>query len=189
MHSAWWRHQMETFSALLALCAGSSPVSGGFPAQRPVTQSFDIFFDLRLNKRLSKQSWSWWFETPSSPLRRNGIYWYESAEWYRYPKGLYICLESCWTTTKKNQICKFPMQFDCFFLHCTLQLIMSAIVLVYGVEHMTHIWNMSWSCKRKLHGSFLGYFYAQIGPIDKLHPIPDIRPVRSIFVSTIDIFM
>ena len=44
----WWRHQMETFSALLALCAGNSPVSE-FPAQRPVTRSFDVFFDLRLN--------------------------------------------------------------------------------------------------------------------------------------------
>ena len=32
--------------------------------QRPVTQSFDVFFGLRLNKRLSKQSWGWWFETP-----------------------------------------------------------------------------------------------------------------------------
>ena len=53
---AWWRHQMETFSALLAICAGNSPVTGEYPAQRPVTQSFDVFFDLRLNKRLSKQS-------------------------------------------------------------------------------------------------------------------------------------
>ena len=51
---AWWRHQMETFSALLAICAGNSPVSGDFPAQRPVTQSFDVFFDLRLNERLNK---------------------------------------------------------------------------------------------------------------------------------------
>ena len=40
---------METVSALLAICAGNSPVSGEFPAQRPVTRSFDIFFDLRLN--------------------------------------------------------------------------------------------------------------------------------------------
>ena len=39
---------METFSALLALCAGNSPVTGEFPAQRPVTQSIDVFFDLRL---------------------------------------------------------------------------------------------------------------------------------------------
>ena len=47
--AAWWRHQMETFSALLAICAGNSPVTGEFPAQRPVTRSFDVFFDLRLN--------------------------------------------------------------------------------------------------------------------------------------------
>ena len=47
---------MEAFSALLALCAGNSPVPGEFPSQRPVTRNFDDFFDLRLNKRLSKQS-------------------------------------------------------------------------------------------------------------------------------------
>ena len=52
----WWRHQMETFSALLALCAGISPITGEFPSQRPVTRSFDVFFDLRLNKRMSKQT-------------------------------------------------------------------------------------------------------------------------------------
>ena len=70
----WWRHQMETFSALLAICAENSPVPGEFPAQRPVTRSFDIFFDLRLNKRLSKQWWGWWFETLAHPLwrHRNG---------------------------------------------------------------------------------------------------------------------
>ena len=62
---AWWRHQMEIFSASLALCAGNSPVSREFPEQRPVTQSFDVFFDLRLNKRLSKQLWGGWAETPS----------------------------------------------------------------------------------------------------------------------------
>ena len=42
-----------------------------FPAQRPVTRSFGVFFDLRLNERLSKQSRSWWFETPSCPLWRH----------------------------------------------------------------------------------------------------------------------
>ena len=40
--NSWWRHQMETFSALLALCAGNSPVPGEFPTQRPVTRSFDV---------------------------------------------------------------------------------------------------------------------------------------------------
>ena len=64
----WWRHPMETFSALLAFCAGNSPVPGEFPTQRPVTRSFIVFFDLRLNKQLSKQSWGWWFETLPRPL-------------------------------------------------------------------------------------------------------------------------
>ena len=47
---------METFSVLLTICAGNSPVSGEFPAQRPVTRNFDVFFDLRMNERLSKHS-------------------------------------------------------------------------------------------------------------------------------------
>ena len=42
-HMPWWRHQMEAFSALLALCARNSPVTGEFPAQRPVTRSIDVF--------------------------------------------------------------------------------------------------------------------------------------------------
>ena len=55
---SWWRRQTETFPALLVSCAGNSPITGEFPAQRPVTRSFEVFFDLRLNKRLSKQSWA-----------------------------------------------------------------------------------------------------------------------------------
>ena len=66
----WWHCQMETFSALLGLCVGNSSVTGEFPTQRPVTRSFDVFFDLRLNKRLGKQSRRWWFETPSCSLWR-----------------------------------------------------------------------------------------------------------------------
>ena len=62
---------METFSALLAICAGNSPASSEFPTQRPVTWSFDVFFDLCLNKWLRKQSWDWWFETLSCPLWRH----------------------------------------------------------------------------------------------------------------------
>ena len=67
---SWWRHQMETFSALLAICAGTSPITGEFIAQRPVAWSVDVFFHLRLNIRLSKQLRGWWFETPSRPLLR-----------------------------------------------------------------------------------------------------------------------
>ena len=63
-------HYMMTSSngkilRVTGLCAGNSPVTGDFSSQRPVTQSFDVYFDLRLNKRLSKQSWGWWFETLS----------------------------------------------------------------------------------------------------------------------------
>ena len=47
-------YQMEKFSALLALCAGNSPVISEFPSQTPVMMSFDVFFDLCLNKRLGK---------------------------------------------------------------------------------------------------------------------------------------
>ena len=50
---------METFSALLAICAGNSPVPVEFPTQRPVTRGVDVFFDLRPNKRLSTHWWGW----------------------------------------------------------------------------------------------------------------------------------
>ena len=72
------RQQMETFFAILALCAGNSPVTGVFSSQRPVTRSFDVFFDLPLNKRLSKQSWGWWFETPWRSLWRH---WNDIKSW------------------------------------------------------------------------------------------------------------
>ena len=57
--TAWRRHQMETFSALIDLYAGNSLVTGELPSERPVARNFNVFFDLSLNKRLSKQSWGW----------------------------------------------------------------------------------------------------------------------------------
>ena len=95
MGKSWWCHQMEKFSALLALCAGNSPVTGEFPSQRPVTQSFDVFFDLRLKNRFSKQPRRQWFEMLSGPLWRHcndvaqlqtkmvpiNLIWSESAQW------------------------------------------------------------------------------------------------------------
>ena len=95
----WWRHQMEKFFRVTGHLCG---VPGEFPAQRPVTQSFDVFFHLRLNQRLSKQSWGWWFQTLPRPLWRHcnkeiytwcgvctvwlclGIFWW----FYPYPSGL-----------------------------------------------------------------------------------------------------
>ena len=61
-----WKH----FRVTGHLC-GEFTGPGEFPAQRPVTRSFDVFFDLCLNKRLSKQSWGWWFETLSRSLWRH----------------------------------------------------------------------------------------------------------------------
>ena len=52
------------------LC-GEFTVPGEFCTQRPVTRSFDVYFDLRPNKRLSKQWWGWWFDTQSCPLWRH----------------------------------------------------------------------------------------------------------------------
>ena len=76
---------MEIFSALLAICAGNSPVTGEFPTQRPVTRSFDVYFDLRPKERLSKQWWGWWFETLSRSLwrHRNGLgdNWYDTYDY------------------------------------------------------------------------------------------------------------
>ena len=98
---SWWRHQMETFSALLVICAGNSPVPGEFPAQRSVTRSFDVFFDLHPNKRLSKQWWGWWFETPPRPLwRHRNVDWRKKSHLFmtqQWPAG--------WSCIKRNIIC------------------------------------------------------------------------------------
>ena len=87
---------METFSALLAICAGNSPVPGEFPAQRPVTRSFHVFFDLRLNKPLSKQSWGWWFETLSRPLWRHCSVFDDRANTCYRPRGWGVFLRNWW---------------------------------------------------------------------------------------------
>ena len=65
---AWWHPQMETFSAF---CTRNSPVTGEFPSQRHMTWSFNVFCHLRLNKRLRRQSWGWWFQTQSRLLWRH----------------------------------------------------------------------------------------------------------------------
>ena len=65
---SWWRHQMEAFSSLLAICEGNPPVTGGFPSQRPVTWSFDVFLDLCPDKWLRKQLRYQWSEMPLHSL-------------------------------------------------------------------------------------------------------------------------
>ena len=109
---AWWRHQMETFSALLALCAGNSPVTGEFPSQRSVTRSFDVFFDLRLNKRLSKHSWGWCLETPLRSLWRHCdgliILWVRANTMSQHisSPACKWCCEHIQTETKWSPLCR-----------------------------------------------------------------------------------
>ena len=100
---------METFSALLAICAGNSPAPGEFPTQRPVTRSFDVYFDKRPNKRLSKQSWGWWFETLSHPFWRHRnvrqCYWILTAnDLVAHPGGSGLSSSWLYWGPKKKQI-------------------------------------------------------------------------------------
>ena len=75
VHLSWKLHMMTSSNGNIFRVTGhlcrefTGP--GEFPAQRQVTRSFDVFFDLCLNKRLSKQSWGWWSETLSCPLWRH----------------------------------------------------------------------------------------------------------------------
>ena len=90
----WWRHQMETFSALLALCEGNPPVTGGFPSQGPVTRGFDVFFDLLLKKNKNKKKNGWANTRDAGDLRRHhaqydvirmkvAVYYFSGNRWNR----------------------------------------------------------------------------------------------------------
>ena len=89
---------METFSALLALCVGNLPVTGELPSQRQVMWSLDVFFDLQLNKGLSKHSWGWWFEMSSR------LFWH-----HRIDK--FIC--GCRVLHFSFQYCNTPCLWEC----------------------------------------------------------------------------
>ena len=72
---------------------------GEFPAQRPVTHSVDVFFDMRLNKRLNEQPWGWWFETPSWSLWRHdneSVYHCEYSNKAQFHRGWLSALGSYW---------------------------------------------------------------------------------------------
>ena len=86
---------METFSAWLAICAGSS-VTGEFPSQRLVTRSFDVFFDQRLNKQLSKQSWSWWLSGVPDFFDRNKILSGYDLSHYQVPHYIRVFFYFVW---------------------------------------------------------------------------------------------
>ena len=145
------------FSALQAICADNSPVSGEFPTQRPVTRSFDVFFDLRLNKRLSKQSWGWWFELLSLPFWRlcNDIFEIRS-----YFLTYSACSKPMWSRTEaannlkkktywRNITDEMPLDFryeklfHCISLHVLrMQYLYHTLILLYDMKSL-HTWPMS----------------------------------------------
>ena len=98
---SWWRHQIKAFSTLLASFAGNSLLTGEFPAQRPMTRSFDVFFDLCLNKKLSKQWWGWWFEMPSphydvTVMKKNKEMWMITLQSMDFIYNIIIYKKSKW---------------------------------------------------------------------------------------------
>ena len=73
LSASWRRHGMETLSALLVICEGNPPVTGGFPSQMASDAGFGVLFDVNLNDLLSKQSGCRWFEMP---WRSSGVHVY-----------------------------------------------------------------------------------------------------------------
>ena len=146
---------MEKFSALLTLCAGNSPVPGEFPSQRPVTRSFDVFFDLRLNQRLSKQWWGWWFETLQCPLWRhcNGYFphytpLYTSQNHYGITHADIFSID----TLHKfhNELDKYPTIRNFVTEMCTRVHIF--VTKWYLVEYLSHaLWDLWDGCIRTVH--------------------------------------
>ena len=142
---------METFSALLAICAGNSPVPGEFPTQRPVTRSFDVYFDLHLNKRLCKQSWGWWFVTLLCPLWRHSNVKSMLSDWW-----VSVTSSAChrWNVSHK---------------HVKLEILLFKVATVGRKNSLTFPWHFP-DCQHKFQslsryipcGEFLQYIQNQI---------------------------
>ena len=130
----------NTFSVKLMMTSSNGkfrftgPLCGEFtghrriPLKRPVTWSFDVFFDLRLNKRLSKQPWGWWFETPSRSLWRHyDLYrdvfsicnfksiFVQIVAWCRHTNTL---LKQCWSKSMSQNDVTMARWVKYFCYHC-----------------------------------------------------------------------
>ena len=123
----WWRRQVEIFSALLAFCAGNSPVPGEFPSQRPVTRSFDIFVHLCLDQHLNKPWRRRWFETPSRSFWRhcNELCIYEQ-KYCRKGISISLCISS------SLQMYYIPLQGNLF------NSVVDWVTLFFLIRHSSH---------------------------------------------------
>ena len=97
---------METFSALLAICAGNSPVSGEFPTQRPVTRNFDVYFDLHPNKWLSKQS-------EAGNLRRHCTHYDVTVMYWPFVQGIHTVVTGLVDCHHKGPVMEIFDSFTC----------------------------------------------------------------------------
>ena len=127
---------METFSEFLALCVGTSTVTGEFPSQRPVTRNFEVFFDLGVNKRLSKQSWGWWFETPSLPLWRHSNDYLKTSHVVVFDP---LCTHKDFLSTYRDSHCYDKTTWQ----HCYLHL-KSRVVVMQTVSLVINSGSLQW---------------------------------------------
>ena len=106
---------------------------GEFPAQRPVTQSCDVFFDLRLNKRLSKQPWGRWFETPPWSLWRqcNESRTFGMCSTQHLRKVMFTRRGTCWTNCRLNIIVLWRVSY--------FEMNLSKFVSVYRIENWSSL--------------------------------------------------
>ena len=121
---AWWRHQMETFSALLILCTGIHRPQGYFLAQRPVTRNFNIFFDLHLNN------------CHAGDLRPHHAHYYITVMTRMW------CLSLCSSLTPYNITFPFGTFINIYVVQCRLILKRCLQLHVKGVNiclHLTHL--------------------------------------------------
>ena len=151
---------METFAALLAFCAGNSPVPGEFPTHRPVTRSFDVFFGLPLNKQLGKQSWGWWFETPSRSLWRQCDAMLQKQWCWKYYHGIYTFVIS---VAARHEIKIMMMIIDVWQMLPTLNngVIVGSgtnmLQMVFSYRHWTNYLRHRWLSR--------GSVYIYTGPV------------------------
>ena len=73
---------METFSALLALCAGNLSVTGEFPSRRPVVRSFDFFMYAWIN--------GWVNNREAINLRRHRAHYDVTVMYSNYEMGQFM---------------------------------------------------------------------------------------------------
>ena len=111
---------------------------GEFPAQRPVTRSFDVFFDLRPNKRLSKQPWGWWFETLSWSLWHHCYGLCQNLN-----TGSMTLLRWHWTSTTHQKWASVNFNTCVSILNCALALVMYIfVVLMFYALAKGNVYNL-----------------------------------------------